>query len=251
MGTREFEILRKEGRLLTVLHVTFAHFKDAWCSLTSNFAHVLSEESGGLDGPNREQILFLGGLLLQRHEGLKLVNTPFRGELRQALLEEGLLVDCLRLGLLKATSSTSVFSTAIEQGVRDEAELPPETQEKINSRRKDQLAFLYQHCERTGSKSRFDHQYLLFNAFKRTGFNPRGELRGYFTGIVENIINTGRLHSLLHDKVAREVLDILHEESRLAPLLMGYIIKLEEWNEGQKCGTQATYEEELTRYLQS
>lgn len=249
ISNSEYPILKEEGRLLPILHLTFTHYRDTNPYLVNNFLRAYAEEHGGLEGPKREQILFLGGLLLQQQRGLQYFRDEFGQELRAALLEEGLLVDCMQLGLLRSLEQNFALKDAFREAIKDEGKLPQTTQDKIRARRVEWVKLLYEQIQESPSKEYFDHQEQLLRALERTGESPNGELKPYFTGVVERIIDMGRLDRLIDSKIGREVMDIIHAEGRLIPLLDDYIVRMKQRNKGPK--NWARYEKAITEYIQS
>jgi hypothetical protein len=102
LGDQEWEVLRRQGRLYEVLKITADNVACGYPSVCMDLAVELCKMDGGLAGPNRSTIQYLGWQLI-RSGYLYMLQESERGRaILDSLREDGKLVDALEHALCVA-----------------------------------------------------------------------------------------------------------------------------------------------------
>ena len=136
MGAKEWAELKEQGRLYDVLRITAEKTKQSYPSICSALAIEMCKMDGGLKGPNRNEILFLGWQIIQQGYLYMLHNTDAGRKILKAMIEDGKLVDSIRSSYSFNVSEVdaSTMCTLINAMVTENQGVPEHEKESFKLR---------------------------------------------------------------------------------------------------------------------
>ena len=158
LGTREYQVLQEEGRLFDVLRITSENMGGCYPSIAMESAIELCKMDGGLNGPNRNGILFLGWQIIQLGALDNFLGVNTGREVIACMAEEKVLVKALDKCLESMSEShreyvSNTFRNTLLTALIIEGE-------GINDSNRDRVKSLYQELVDRGCYELIDEEVL-------------------------------------------------------------------------------------------